>query len=74
MSFNISAAFDAASHVTIVQLLEDEFGISGLCRRWIATYLTGLVSAENVALPASLPVDATCGVHRDSILGLKNSS
>ena len=69
MSLDISAAFDAVNHETLVQRLEDEFGITGLCRQWITSYFTGRVSTVHVGSSASLPVEATCGVPQGFVLG-----
>ena len=41
MSLDISAAFDAVPHDILIQRLEDEFGVTGRCCQWIASYLTG---------------------------------
>ena len=59
VSLDISATFDAVNHEILVQRLEDEFGITtGLCRQWIASYLTGWVSKAHVVSSASWPVEA----------------
>ena len=41
MSLDISAAFDAVPHDILIQRLEEEFGVTGRCCQWIASYLTG---------------------------------
>ena len=38
MSLDISAAFDAVNHDVLIQRLEDEFGIAGMCGKWIRSY------------------------------------
>ena len=41
VSLDISAAFDVADHVILIQRLEEEFGITDTCRNLIMSYLTG---------------------------------
>ena len=62
VSLDISAAFDAVEHDVLVQRLEDEFGVSGVCRQWIISYLTGRSSMVHVDTSASPTTGATCGV------------
>jgi len=69
MSLDISAAFDAVDHTILVQRLESEFGISGSCRQWISSYLTGRPSSVHVGSSASSLTMATSGVPQGSVLG-----
>jgi hypothetical protein len=69
MSLDISAAFDAVDHNILVQRLQDEFGVSGLCRDWISSYLTGRTSTVHVGSSVSSVTTAQYGVPQGSVLG-----
>jgi len=69
MSLDISAAFDAVDHSILLQRLEDEFGIIGVCRDWISSYLTGRTSTVHVGSSESSVTTAQYGVPQGSVLG-----
>ena len=69
MSLDISAAFDAVDHTVLIRRLEAEFGIFGLCRQWISSYLTGRSYSVHVGSSTSSVTMATCGVPHCSVLG-----
>src|SRR5664279_4512763 len=69
MSLDISAAFDAVDHNILVQRLENEFGVNGLCRDWIASYLTGHTSTVHVGSSTSSVTTAQYGVPQGLVLG-----
>ncbi len=69
MSLDISAASDAVDHSILLQRLEDEFGIIGVCRDWISSYLTGRTSTVHVGSSVSSVTTAQYGVPQGSVLG-----
>jgi Reverse transcriptase (RNA-dependent DNA polymerase) len=68
-SLDISAAFDAVDHDVLVRRLEDEFGITGTCSRWIQSYLTGRTTVVQVGQSSSAAAAVQLGVPRGSVLG-----
>lgn len=68
-SLDISAAFDAVDHDILVRRLEDEFGITGTCSRWIQSYLTDRSTVVHVGKSSSTAAAVHFGVPQGSVLG-----
>jgi len=68
VSLDISAAFDSVTHDVLVQRLEDEFGVTGTCGRWISDYLTGRPFTVRVGQSTSPSRPMTTGVPQGSEL------
>ena len=68
MRFDISAAFDAVPQDILIQRLEDEFGVTGRCYQWIASYLTGRFFTVSVRGSTSSSLPMTTGVHMAQFL------
>jgi Reverse transcriptase (RNA-dependent DNA polymerase) len=68
-SLDISAAFDAVDHDVLVRRLEDEFGITGTCSRWIQSYLTGRTTVVHVGQSSSAAAAVQFRVPQGSVLG-----
>jgi len=53
VSLDISAAFDVVDHAVLIQRLEDEFGVTGSCKNWIMSYLTGRSATVHIGSSSS---------------------
>jgi len=62
MSLDISAAFDSVTYDVLLQLLDEEFGVTGTCRQWSHGYLTGRSFTVRVGQSTSSPILMTTGV------------
>ena len=67
---DLSAAFDTISKDKLLTRLEEEFGITNTCLKWIESYLTQRTQRVMVGNSRSDPVTLTYGVPQGSVLGL----
>ena len=66
---DLSAAFDIMSKDKLLTQLEEEFGITNTCLKWIESYLTQHTQRVVVGSSRSDPVNLTFGVPQGSVLG-----
>jgi len=72
LMFNMSVAFDTIDHQTLLQPLEQHFGITGTPLAWMTSYLRDLFQTACVDGEQSLPALMEYGLPQVSVLGLKN--
>ena len=65
---DLSKAFDTICHKTLLYKLE-HYGIRGICRNWLESYLTNRVQFTEFNKCKSKLLPTTCGVPQGSILG-----
>ena len=66
---DLSAAFDMISKDKLLTRLEEEFGITNTCLKWIESYLTQCTQRVIVGSSRSDPVTLAFGVPQGSVLG-----
>ena len=66
---DLSAAFDTISKDKLLTRLEEEFGITNTCLKWIESYLTQCTQRVIVGSSRSDPVTLKFGVPQGSVLG-----
>ena len=66
---DLSAAFDTISKDKLLTRLEEEFGITNNCLKWIESYLTQCTQRAIVGSSRSDPVTLNFGVPQGSVLG-----
>ena len=69
VALDISAAFDALDHGTILRRLEYTFGISGAMLDWIRSYITEREQFVKLGIQCSRRVHCESGVPQGSVLG-----
>ena len=69
LSLDISAAFDALDHSTLLLRAERKFGIGGQALQWLRSYLTGRTTFTKLGNNISPVIDVISGVPQGSILG-----
>jgi len=71
---DLSAAFDTIDHTTLLNRLEQHFGITNKPLRWMKSYLTDRYQTVCIDGELSKPVLMTYSVPQGSVLGPKNYS
>jgi Reverse transcriptase (RNA-dependent DNA polymerase) len=69
ISLDISAAFDAIDHGTLLNRVEIDFGVSGKVLEWLGSFLTNRTQAVVVGKSISRTVRCEFGVPQGSVLG-----
>jgi len=69
IGLDMSSAFDAVCHHTLTDRLRSDFGVSGTCLQWIASYLSKRSSSVCVNSTSSVAVTTHFGVPQGSVLG-----
>ena len=67
---DFSSAFDTVDHSLLIQQLENFFGISGFCLKWLSSYLSNRISVVSINNSHSSPSSFPFGVLQGSDLGL----
>jgi len=68
IGLDMSAAFEAVCRHTLIDRLLSDFGVSGTCLRWIASYLSDRSSSVRVNSTSSPAVTTHFGVPQGSVL------
>jgi retron-type reverse transcriptase len=66
---DLSAAFDTANHLVLLDRLRDTIGVEGLALKWFRSYLTGRVQRVRVKGVPSKAHTLGTGVPQGSVLG-----
>ena len=69
LSLDISAAFDTLSHHRLMDRAEELFGVTGLAKAWLWSYLTGRSHCVSFSGQQSATVPCETGVPQGSVLG-----
>ena len=69
LMLNLSAAFDAIDHRTLLHCLEHMFGIAGKPLKWMSSYLSGRYQTVTIDGNLSEPVKITFSVPQGSVQG-----
>jgi len=69
VGFQMSSAFDAICHHTLIDRLQSDFGVTGTCLQWITSYISDRLPSVHVNSTASESVSAHFGVPQGSVLG-----
>jgi hypothetical protein len=69
IALDISAAFDTIDHLTLINRLEQTFGISSVALDWILSYLSGRSQFVRLGNCTSAPHPCPSGVPQGSVLG-----
>ena len=67
--FDVSAAFDAVDHDTLLRWLQTSYGLDGVVIKWFASYLSSQTQHVRTPTTTSLPSPVTYGVPQGSVLG-----
>ena len=68
---DLSAAFDTIDIEKLLQILEDEIGISGTALQWFRSFLTGRTQRVKISCEYSESLEVPCGAPQGSVLGPK---
>ena len=68
---DLSAAFDTIDIDKLLQILEDEIGISGTALKWFRSFLTGRTQRVKISGKYSESLEVPCGAPQGSVLGPK---
>jgi hypothetical protein len=66
---DLSAAFDTVDHATLLNTLENTFGVTGQCLSWVASYLSHRQQSVCISGERSSSRNLSCGVPQGSVLG-----
>ena len=66
---DISAAFDTIDHQILLNVLGNDFGITGSAHKWFASYLTGRKQHVLINDHTSDDFHLSCGVPQGSCMG-----
>ena len=69
MLLDVSAAFDTIDHGILSDLLESQFGISGLALAWLKSYLSKRTQCVSYNGTSSIYTAVKYGVPQGSVLG-----
>lgn len=69
MMLDLSAAFDCIDHMSLISLLEHEYGVKDLALSWFHSYLTDRRFRVCIDGTSSEPTHLWCGVPQGSVLG-----
>ena len=69
VALDLSSAFDTVEHSVLLMRLENSFGVTGVARQWIASYLTDRTQFVRVGSEACAATSCSCGVPQGSVLG-----
>jgi len=69
VSLDLSPAFDTIDHCTLLNRLENSFGVTGLALSWIRSYLSNRSQCVAMGTPQSNFVPLNTGVPQGSVLG-----
>ena len=69
LSLDISAAFDTLSHCRLLDRAEELFGVTGLAKAWLCSYLSGRSHYVAFGGKQSAIVPSLSGVPQGSVLG-----
>ena len=69
VGLQMSSAFDAICHHTLIDRLQSDFGVTCTCLQWITSYLSERSSSVRVNFAASESVSAHFDVPQGSVLG-----
>ena len=68
---DLSAAFDTIDIDKLLEILEDELGISGTALQWFRSFLTGRTQQVKISGEYSDSLEVPCGAPQGSVLGPK---
>ena len=68
---DLSAAFDTIDVNKLLNILEDELGISGIALKWFQSFLTGRTQWVKISGEYSDSLEVPCGAPQGSVLGPK---
>ena len=66
---DLSAAFDTIDHKILIDILQNEVGVTGECLSWIKSYLAQRQQTINIPNGQSHSHTLACGVPQGSVLG-----
>ena len=66
---DLSAAFDTIDPDKLLQIMEDELGITGVALQWFRSFLTGRTQRVKIDHEYSDSIEVPCGATQGSILG-----
>ncbi len=69
VALDLSAAFDTVEHTVLLTRLENSFGVAGLAKEWIASYLANRTQFVRVGSETCAATNCSCGVPQGSVLG-----
>ena len=69
VGLDISAAFDMVNHCTLLDRLQNEFGIDGKVLAWLRSYMTSRQQFVKIGQHSSSSTTCQCGVPQGSVLG-----
>lgn len=69
VALDLSAAFDTVEHSVLLTRLEKSFGVTGIARDWISSYLADRTQFIHVGSESSAITNCSCGVPQGSVLG-----
>jgi len=68
VAVDLSSAFHTVEHSVLLTRLENSFGMTGVAREWIASYLADLKQFVRVGSEACAATSCSCGVLQASVL------
>ena len=69
VALDLSAAFDSVEHSVLLTRLENSFGVTGVAREWIASYVAHRMQFVRVGSEKCAATSCSCGVTQGSVLG-----
>ena len=69
VALDLSASFDTVEHSVLLTRLQNSFGVTGVAREWIASYLADRTPFVRVGCEKCTATSCSCGVPQGSVLG-----
>ena len=66
---DLSAAFESVDHETLLERLQQSYGLEGTVLDWFRSYLSGRMQSVHCSSTKSTPSTVLCGVPQGSVLG-----
>ena len=66
---DLSAAFDAVDHCSLLSRLTDRFGIDGKAHDWFKSYLSGRMHFVDIGSARSSSLPLNCGFSQGFVFG-----